>query len=118
MAEAEIIARRRKWSAEQKAALLSEVEAEGGRVATVARRHGLSESLLYNWRSAWQVDRRPELRMRCSLCRLVSLMDWVRGQRCWRPRTISLMSASRRRGVLITSRSSFRTVFGSGWPER
>jgi len=54
VAEAEIIARRRKWSAEQKAALLSEVEAEGGRVATVARRHGLSESLLYNWRSAWQ----------------------------------------------------------------
>jgi len=54
VAETEIIARRRKWTAEQKAALLSEVEAEGGRVATVARRHGLSESLLYNWRSAWQ----------------------------------------------------------------
>ena len=54
MAEAEIIARRRKWSAEQKAALLCEVEAEGGRVAIVAQRHGLSESLLYNWRSAWK----------------------------------------------------------------
>ena len=54
MAEAEIIARRRKWSAEQKAALLSEVEAAGGRVAIVAQRHGLSESLLYNWRSAWK----------------------------------------------------------------
>ena len=54
MAETEIIARRRKWTAEQKAALLSEVEAEGGRGAIVARRHGLSESLLYNWRSAWQ----------------------------------------------------------------
>lgn len=26
-------------------------EAEGGRGAMVARRHGLSESLLYNWRS-------------------------------------------------------------------
>ena len=55
MDEAEIIARRRKWSAEQKAALLSEVEAEGGRVAIVAQRHGLSESLLYNWRSALKV---------------------------------------------------------------
>ena len=52
MAEAEILARRRKWSSEQKAALLAEVEAEGGRVAMVARRHGLSENLLYNWRSA------------------------------------------------------------------
>ena len=52
MAEVEIITRRRKWTAEEKAALLSEVDAEGGRVAMVARRHGLSESLLYNWRSA------------------------------------------------------------------
>ena len=31
-----------------------EVEAEGGKVAVVARRHGISESLLYNWRSAWK----------------------------------------------------------------
>jgi transposase len=51
MAETEIITRRRKWIPEEKAALLAEVEAEGGRVAAVARRHGLSESLLYNWRS-------------------------------------------------------------------
>jgi len=51
MSVAEIITRRRKWTAEEKAALLAEVAAEGGRVAMVARRHGLSESLLYNWRS-------------------------------------------------------------------
>jgi transposase len=46
------IERRRKWSASEKAALLAEIEAEGGRVALVARRHRVSESLLYNWRSA------------------------------------------------------------------
>ena len=51
MVETEIIARRRKWTPEEKAALFAEVEAENGRVAMVARRHGLSESLLYNWRS-------------------------------------------------------------------
>ena len=51
MAEAEIITRRRKWTPEEKASLLAEVDATGGRVAMVARRHGLSESLLYNWRS-------------------------------------------------------------------
>jgi transposase len=51
MAETEIIARRRKWTPEEKTALLAEVDAENGRVAMVARRHGLSESLLYNWRS-------------------------------------------------------------------
>ena len=54
MSEAEIVARRRKWTAEEKAALLAEVEAEGGRVSVVARRHGISDSLLYNWRSAWK----------------------------------------------------------------
>jgi transposase len=48
----EIITRRRKWKPAEKAALLAEVEAEGGKVVVVARRHGISESLLYNWRSA------------------------------------------------------------------
>ena len=55
MAEVEIIARverRRKWTAEEKAALLAEVEAEGGKVSVVARRHRISESVLYNWRAA------------------------------------------------------------------
>lgn len=52
MTDAVIIARRRKWSAPAKAALLAEIEAEGGKVSVVARRHGVSESLLYNWRSA------------------------------------------------------------------
>ena len=47
-----IIERRRQWTPEQKAALLAEVEAESGRVSVVARRHGISTSLLYNWRSA------------------------------------------------------------------
>jgi transposase len=50
----EIITRRRKWKPAEKAALLAEVEAEGGKVVVVARRHGISESLLYNWRSAWK----------------------------------------------------------------
>jgi transposase-like protein len=45
--------RRRHWTPEQKAALLAEVEGESGRVSVIARRHGISTSLLYNWRSAW-----------------------------------------------------------------
>lgn len=49
-----IVERRRQWKPEEKAALLAEVEAEGGRVSVVARRHGVSTSLLYNWRSAWK----------------------------------------------------------------
>jgi transposase len=55
MSEAEVLARverRRKWTQEEKVALLAEVEAAGGKVRPVARRHGISESVLYNWRSA------------------------------------------------------------------
>ena len=57
MSDVEIVARverRRKWTIEEKAALIAEVEAEGGKVRLVARRHRMSESLLYNWRSAWK----------------------------------------------------------------
>ena len=57
MVDVEIVGRverRRKWTADEKRALLAEIEAEGGRVLVVARRHGISESLLYNWRSAWK----------------------------------------------------------------
>jgi len=52
------VERRRRWSPEEKAALLAEIEAEGGRVTVVARRHRISESLLYNWRSAWKMAAR------------------------------------------------------------
>ena len=55
MSEAEVfsrVERRRKWSADEKAALLAEIDAEGGRVSVVARRHRIAESVLYGWRSA------------------------------------------------------------------
>lgn len=60
--EGEIVARverRRMWSAAEKAALLAEVEAEGGRVSVVAKRHRISDSLLYNWRSARKAAAEP-----------------------------------------------------------
>lgn len=44
--------RRRIRTAQEKAALLAEVDAEGGKARLVVRRHNISESLLYNWRSA------------------------------------------------------------------
>ena len=49
-----VVERRRQWTPEEKVALMAEVDAEGGRVSVVARRHGISDSLLYNWRSAWK----------------------------------------------------------------
>lgn len=47
LADVEILARverRRKWTAQEKVALLAEVEAEGGKVTVVARRHRTVES--------------------------------------------------------------------------
>ena len=77
MSTVEIVSRmepRRKWSAAEKAALLAEVDAEGGRVTLVARRHQISESLLYNWRSARKaaVAAATGIEPR-SFCNLVSL---------------------------------------------
>ena len=58
MWEVELLARverRRKWTQEEKAALLGEVEAAGGKVRPVARRHGISERVLYNCRATRDV---------------------------------------------------------------
>jgi transposase-like protein len=46
MIAAEIITRRRKWKPEEKATLLAEVEAEGGRVSVVAAKEALE-----SWRA-------------------------------------------------------------------
>jgi transposase len=43
--------RRRKWSAEEKAAIVAESLAEGAVVSEVARRHGLSPQQLFGWRA-------------------------------------------------------------------
>lgn len=52
-----VVARRRQWTPQEKAALLAEIEAAGGRVSVIARRHGIAKSLLYNWRSACKAAR-------------------------------------------------------------
>jgi transposase-like protein len=57
VADVEIVARverLRRWTVEEKAELIAEVEAEGGKVRLVARRHRISENLLYNGRSGWK----------------------------------------------------------------
>ena len=53
--------RRRRWSAEQKAGIVAEAKAPGVRVADVARRHGISRSLLYTWRRALARAALPDL---------------------------------------------------------
>ena len=43
--------RRRKWSAQEKAAIVAESLAEGAVISEVARRHGLRPQQLFGWRS-------------------------------------------------------------------
>ena len=43
-------ARRRRWSAEETARIVAEATVPDARVADIARRHGVSRSLIYTWR--------------------------------------------------------------------
>ncbi len=55
MARMEIITRterRRRYSEAEKDALMAETDVPGCTVGEVARRHGMAESLLYNWRAS------------------------------------------------------------------
>jgi len=45
-----VVARRRRWTLEQKLALVEEVSRPGASVAAVADRRGMSRSLLFEWR--------------------------------------------------------------------
>ena len=45
-----VVTRRRRWTLEQKLALVEEVSRPGTSVAAVADRHGMSRSLLFDWR--------------------------------------------------------------------
>ena len=42
--------RRRRWGDEEKARLVAEIMVPGAKVIEIARRHGISRSLLYTWR--------------------------------------------------------------------
>jgi transposase len=51
--KAEILAgpeRRRRWGLEEKGDIVAEMMAPGAKVSEIARRHGISRSLLYTWR--------------------------------------------------------------------
>ena len=44
------VQRRRRWSAEEKAAIVQETYASGMSVSLVARRHGIAPNQLFTWR--------------------------------------------------------------------
>jgi len=50
------IERRRRWSDDEKAQLIGETLVPGAKVSTVARRYGISASLLFSWRRQARTD--------------------------------------------------------------
>ena len=48
--------RRRRWSEDEKTAILSELARPGAKGAEIARRHGVSRGLLYTWRKERRAD--------------------------------------------------------------
>ena len=47
---AHVMTTRRKWSAAEKRSIVAEIDAAGGSVSEVARKHGVHTSLLFRWR--------------------------------------------------------------------
>lgn len=45
---------RRRWTADEKLAIVLEAERSGEPVAAVARRHGINANLLFNWRQRYR----------------------------------------------------------------
>jgi transposase len=53
------VERRRRWSREDKARIIEETLAPGARVSEVARRNGISASLVFTWRRQSRANRVP-----------------------------------------------------------
>jgi transposase len=51
--------RRRRWSREDKARIIEETLAPGAKVSAVARRHGISASLVFTWRRQSRANHVP-----------------------------------------------------------
>jgi transposase len=53
------VERRRRWSREDKARIIEETLAPGAKVSEVARRHGISASLVFTWRRQSRANHVP-----------------------------------------------------------
>jgi transposase len=51
---------RRRWSEDEKRAIVSEALRPGVNVSAIARRHGIKPSLLFRWRKMAQKEVKPE----------------------------------------------------------
>ena len=54
------VERRRRWSREDKARIIEETLAPGAKVSEIARRHGISASLVFTWRRQSRANHVPQ----------------------------------------------------------
>ena len=50
---------RRRWSEDEKLAIIAEASQRGVNVSAVARRHGITPNLLFRWRKAARIEAKP-----------------------------------------------------------
>lgn len=53
------VERRRRWSRDDRARIVEETLAPGAKVSEIARRHGISASLLFTWRRQARASQEP-----------------------------------------------------------
>jgi transposase len=64
------VERRRRWSREDKARIIEETLAPGAKVSEVARRHGISASLVFTWRRQSRANHVPAVAPRFAAVRI------------------------------------------------
>jgi len=93
------VERRRRWSDDEKMRIIAETLAPGVKVAAVARRHGMSPSLLFSWRREARTVVKSDITPRFTPVRIAASdadLEIAKGssEACDRTRT-SAMSAIR-----------------------
>lgn len=92
-----MVARRRRWTLEQKLALVEEASRPGASVAAVADRHGMSRSLLFEWRRQIRAGTMPGVMRADAAPALVPvrIVEDAQTQETPRPAVASRRSAER-----------------------
>ena len=98
--------RRRRWSDEERAQILSEAFAPGAHVARVARQHDMSTSLIYTWRRKLRrlaADAAPSLPVATEFAEAVVVDDAVDVAPTAQPAIIVELAKGRRVSIFASA---------------
>ena len=101
----QLVERRRKWPAEEKARIMEEALAPGATIASVADRHGVARSQVYGWLRKARAGKLPGISVSAAACTAfvpVKVEQHPPPRACF-PAASSPAPAARRRAVLSRS---------------